>query len=298
MSSWKNESVEYRNRLCERYGIIEEKFDKQAFNEDPIAYFESINYELHGTEWISAMWNLLKLAKTDSSLVKKQLGPNGQKVAQILKTIVDKNPTLKALVTEKQKSMTPEIEATADKILMAEGTSLLKKYDRLLDDNVLNEGFKDWWSKKSTKAKVLIIAGIIAAILIIAGIIYYVATKDSSGTQAITQMGTQVVQNAAQNAAPTLEQIANSVSTNDPDTIINGIGLVVKNGLGNSDKVVNVVKDLANQAGYTFNANGGQGTVNSVVRTLTSLFQEGQISLGDLLKLAGKAGLAAFGIGG
>jgi len=196
MASWKQESEVYKTRMYEKYGIIEEKFDKQAFNNDPIAYFESINYELHGTEWISAMWNLLKLAKTDSSLFKKQLGPNGQKVAQILKKIVDKNPTLKALVTDKQKSMTPQMEASADKILMAESTSLLQKYDRLLDDNVLNEGFKDWWGKKSTKAKILIIAGIIAAILIIAGIIYYVATKDSAGAQAMTQTAGQVVSQA------------------------------------------------------------------------------------------------------
>jgi hypothetical protein len=215
MSSWKNESVEYRNRLCERYGVIEEKFDKQAFNEDPIAYFESINYELHGTEWISAMWNLLKLAKTDSSLVKKQLGPNGQKVAQILKKIVDKNPTLKALVTEKQKSMTPEIEASSDKILMAEGSSLLKKYDRLLDGNVLNEGFKDWWGKKSTKAKVLIIAGIIAAILIIAGIIYYVTTKDSAGAQAMTQTASSVVGNASQTAQEVSEVATKALSNKE-----------------------------------------------------------------------------------
>ncbi len=295
MASWKQESEVYKTRMYEKYGIIEEKFDKQAFNNDPIAYFESINYELHGTEWISAMWNLLKLAKTDSSLFKKQLGPNGQKVVQILKIIVDKNPKLKNLVAEKQKSITPQMEASADKVLMAEGASLLRRYDRLLDDSVLNEGkIKDWWNRQTAGKKVGIIATIIAILLLIGGFIYYVATKDSAGAQTIAQTGANVVQNAA----PTLEQIANSVVTDNPDTVINGIGLVVKNGLGNADKVVNVVKDLANQAGYTFNANGGQGTVNSVVRTLTSLFQEGQISLGDLLKLAGKAGLAAFGIGG
>ena len=192
MASWKQESEVYKTRMYEKYGIIEEKFDKQAFNNDPIAYFESINYELHGTEWISAMWNLLKLAKTDSSLFKKQLGPNGQKVVQILKTIVDKNPKLKKLVAEKQKSITPQMEASADKVLMAEGVSLLRKYDRLLDENLLNEK----WSDKSTGAKVGIIVAIIAILLLIGGFIYYMATKDSAGAQAITQTAGQVVSQA------------------------------------------------------------------------------------------------------
>lgn len=270
MASWKQESEVYKTRMYEKYGIIEEKFDKQAFNNDPIAYFESINYELHGTEWISAMWNLLKLAKTDSSLFKKQLGPNGQKVVQILKTIVDKNPKLKNLVAEKQKSITPQMEASADKVLMAEGASLLRKYDRLLDENLLNEGKK--WSEKSTGAKVGIIITIIAILLLIGGFIYYVATKDSAGAQTMAQTAGQVVSQASNVSIPP-----------EATDIIHRISQAVCN---NSDKLETLQNYVNVRPGVT-----AQTTRGITQAALNGAFATGRIDMSTLQTIAGSLGL-------
>ena len=140
MATWKEDSQVYKTRLYEKYGIIEEKFDKQAFNEDPIGYFESINYNLKGIDWIPAMWNLLKLAHTDSKFIKKQLGPNGQKVSAILCKILLKNKDLGQQVEAKMET-TPDY-SMADTVLQE---SNLIKYDRILDGDILNEGkLGDW----------------------------------------------------------------------------------------------------------------------------------------------------------
>lgn len=161
MSSWKNESVEYRNRLCERYGVIEEKFDKQAFNEDPIAYFESVGYKLKAGEWIPAMWNLFKLFRTDSRLASNQIGPNGYKVAQILSNILLKNESLRDQVESKMSAST-----------LTE--SSLKRIDRLMNDEVLNEKkWKDYDKSQKIKIIIIIIAGIILVTIAALGFIGY-----------------------------------------------------------------------------------------------------------------------------
>lgn len=267
MATWKDESQVYKTRLYERYGIIEEKFDKQAFNEDPIAYFESINYELHGTEWISAMWNLLKLAKTDSSFVKKQLGPNGQKVAQILKTIVEKNSWLRDKVAAKIQTITPQLESSADKILMAESASLLKKYDRILDDNILNEGIKEW----STAKKIGVIVIIIGIILIIAGIAHAIITGNASQAGQVASQAGQIVSQVSnsmsipQEAGGLISRIAQAASNNPERLAI--LQNFVKVGEAASSSIQKGMNDSALRAAFT-NGSIDMSTLQNIIGAL------------------------------
>ena len=313
MASWKQESEVYKTRMYEKYGIIEEKFDKQAFNNDPIAYFESINYELHGTEWISAMWNLLKLAKTDSKLIKKQLGPNGQKVVQILAKILLKNPNLASKVESKIGSITPQVGSQYEQALMTEKS--LARYDRILEDDLLEE-------KLGKGAKITIIV-VVIAILITIGLALLGANgagnniaaevgKDMpfSGKLKILaqyplkslkyggQIAWEGVKNAGASAVNSVKnlfagsgkeigqaasQVSNVSIPPEATDIIHRISQAVSN---NSDKLATLQDYVNVRPGVT-----AQTTRDIAQSTLQGAFAMGKIDMGTLQTIAGSLGL-------
>jgi hypothetical protein len=106
--TWNSESKRYAERMYRKYEMsLEEAFDKQAFEADPVGYFKSIDYKITGFDWIPAMWNLIKMAWSDYTPSKYEsmgpkFGPKGQKAIAIMKQVINNNPKLKSRVERLQ----------------------------------------------------------------------------------------------------------------------------------------------------------------------------------------------------
>lgn len=106
--TWNSESKRYTERMYRKYEMsLEEAFDKQAFEADPVGYFKSIDYKITGLDWIPAMWNLIKMAWSDYTPSKYEsmgpkFGPKGQKAIAIMKQVINNNPKLKSRVERLQ----------------------------------------------------------------------------------------------------------------------------------------------------------------------------------------------------
>lgn len=96
MSSWKNESVEYRNRLCERYGVrLKESFDKALFQRNPKKFFNDNNWIVPQENFEEIVSALSELAQSDSeiSMEDVELGKRGEYVQEVVQKLMatDKN---------------------------------------------------------------------------------------------------------------------------------------------------------------------------------------------------------------
>lgn len=156
--AWKNESRRYKEKMYKAYNL-NEAFDKVSFNNDPIGYFGSINYDLKGIDWVPAVWNLLRLAKTDSNILKGQLGPNGKKVKTIVLKLLNRNPDLKSKVENTEQKL-PQIMNkygnSLERSLLTERE--IVNYERMLESDRLNESL----SKKVKTAILLVLLAVLA----------------------------------------------------------------------------------------------------------------------------------------
>ena len=156
--TWNSESKRYTERMYRKYEMsLEEAFDKQAFEEDPVGYFKSIDYKITGLDWIPAMWNLVKLAWSDYTPSKyastgSKFGPKGQKAITIMRQVINNNPKLKSRV-ERLQAKAPknekQIEAEISELMGELKESNRSSYNRL------KEGFEG-------KAKLGIIISLLA----------------------------------------------------------------------------------------------------------------------------------------
>ena len=156
--TWNSESKRYTERMYRKYEMsLEEAFDKQAFEEDPVGYFKSIDYKITGLDWIPAMWNLVKLAWSDYTPSKyastgSKFGPKGQKAIAIMRQVINNNPKLKSRV-ERLQAKAPknekQVEAEISELMGELKESNRSSYNRL------EEGF-------GTKAKLGIIISLLA----------------------------------------------------------------------------------------------------------------------------------------
>ena len=156
--TWNSESKRYTERMYRKYEMsLEEAFDKQAFEEDPVGYFKSIDYKITGLDWIPAMWNLVKLAWSDYTPSKyastgSKFGPKGQKAITIMRQVINNNPKLKSRV-ERLQAKAPknekQVEAEISELMGELKESNRSSYNRL------KEGFEG-------KAKLGIIISLLA----------------------------------------------------------------------------------------------------------------------------------------
>lgn len=212
--TWKNESRKYKEKMYEAYNL-NEAFDKVSFNSDPVGYFESINYDLKGIDWVPAVWNLLRLAKTDSNILKGQLGPNGEKVRAIVLKILNKNPDLKNRVESTEQKLPQIVNRygnSLEKPLLTERK--IANYERMLESNRLNEAL----SKKVKMAILLVLLAVLATTGLSAQSKYdaFKGFSDSTATS-VTQTIKDATEDEKEVAIQTAEKIVKVIQHTDCD---------------------------------------------------------------------------------